>query len=250
MKICFISKDQPWKHRLGGIATYLEEITPYLVLQGHDVYILSKSYGKEEVYQKYGVKIYTVKIPENNKKIRFLKKIKYFFMEKFFIQLIENIIIFKKFKELEQENDFDIIESDDVSGSSMLVSIFYDKPLITRAHGTFYLVEYLNNQAFRTKRKWVQLALIKLMEKIQYKNSSLILANSLATMHMIQQLYRLKKHNLRFLHLPISVRYSTVREEDNEILLKSLSIPRPFILYVAGPSKTSRTSSCGIRIQQ
>ncbi|MFA5797702.1 MAG: glycosyltransferase [Candidatus Woesearchaeota archaeon] len=231
MKICFISKDQPWKHRLGGIATYLEEITPYLVRQGHDVYVISKSYGKEEVYEKYGVKIHTVKIPEDNKKVRFLKKVRFFFMEKFFIQLIENMIIFKKFQKLERENDFDVIESDDVSGSSMLISIFYNKPLITRAHGTFYLVEYLNNQAFRTKRKWIQLALIKFMERVQYKNSSLILANSKSTMQLIQQLYRLKRHNLRFLHLPISVQHSAVSEEDKDILLKSLNMPRPFILY-------------------
>ncbi len=253
MNICFIAKDQPWRFYAGGIATYLESITPYLAGHGHTVHIISLSYGKEEDYEVNGVHIHGIRIPEDNKKMRLVKQLRYFFMPKFVTFFIEDIILYKRFKELERQYDFDIIESDDVSGSSLLITLFCKKPVITRAHGSSFLVEWLNRNAANAiattataattahakhKEKFmdrIQSRLVYYMESLQYRRSALVVANSKATMQLTQSVYHLQGHkgkNFSYLYIPHYALHAQSIFTEREETLQSLRITTPFILYV------------------
>jgi glycosyltransferase involved in cell wall biosynthesis len=141
LKICLLSREYPPETAWGGIATYTHTLAHGLSEAGHLVHVISLSQDKDEYIQYDGlVTVHRVK------PVKWLTPLGYFGFSDSTNILNYSIRVALKFRELNDHEQFDIVESPDFNAEGLILSLISSLPLITRIHGSHYEINLVNKE--------------------------------------------------------------------------------------------------------
>lgn len=215
MKICYITKDCKNELNLGGIATYIDNISNYLTQNGHEIHIICKAKTKTRTYQKNGITIHAIKPnlfwqSKNN------------IFSKIIPELIETTIfhfqIFNKFNYLNKKKKIDIVESEEGGGISLLLTFNNKNKIITRVHTSWTDLKILNKK--RNRGYW----LYKCLEYLQLIRSKRICANSKSMKKRVSKVFNIEENKIDYL-------YCGINDIGEQIINNPIKITGDYFLY-------------------
>jgi glycosyltransferase involved in cell wall biosynthesis len=223
-KICYITRDYSKETNFGGIATYIEYISQYLISQGHEVHVITEAVKKTRDYIDKKVFVHAIKP-------NYFWRENYFLNEILKLKVIDMVIgrmahafffnfpAYMKFRKLNKDVQFDIVEAEDGGGIANLIGKLHNINLITKCHTSWTIGDILNK---RHKKNYPDEILIKYLEDSQIRNSKYINADSYALRLKTSIIHKIpiKRIDVLYYGLDISEinaysrrRQSIVREE-------------------------------------
>lgn len=216
MNILFLSRDYP-PHLIGGVGTYIYELSQILVNMGHKVFVLTKDDEFDLEYEDKGVHIFKVKTkkfkifdPLRDRIGGFLERLEYSYS------------ISKKIKEIVKRYKIDIIESCEARQEGFWYYLFRNHPpLVIKLHTPESIIFKLNGESITLDN-----FLIRFLEEYWLLKAKKIISVSKAILKLTSDFFQLNFKGTPIIPNPININnlkfYKEIENTTN----------RPIILYV------------------
>jgi glycosyltransferase involved in cell wall biosynthesis len=146
MHICFSSIDYFSENKVagGGITSYLDSLSPYLVKMGHKVSIVGPGKLIERYKNKFGVNIYLQPLGSLHWFFYRLKFPPWFYL---FIRELEwSYHLYKTVEVIHKNHKIDLIESHEVGCWYLIRNRFKLPPIVIRLHGSQFLFRLMSDR--------------------------------------------------------------------------------------------------------
>lgn len=206
MNILFFTHNSPWHAPVGGVSTYLSELIPYLLDQGHTVHVLSYVLEDEDLNNE--------DISHDNLHIHYANTYPYRTRQKIasilpqsFSAIIHPPYILnamrEAFQSLTNKHDFDIIETVPYEGLGLIPYYYSDQPVILRLHlSPTTHPTTLETFAQESYLKWFFFKARAYLSKKTAEVSNNLVANSHTTKQYVQRAWNTE--DITTIHPPVS----------------------------------------------
>lgn len=130
MRICLISREYPPDTGFGGIATFANHLAHGLIELGHHVEVVALAKDVSKSLKQDGVTVHRVDANEISKNLSILPTS----MPCSRFLLCNSIALWKKFLELHERNNFDVVDTPELLAEGLIPSITKIAPLLIRLY--------------------------------------------------------------------------------------------------------------------